>query len=71
VPFKGPKKSQPPLKVKIFIAHPFKWAALWVFPHKNNYIPQHLIVIMRYDTVLRKIPTSDDFANILEILYTS
>jgi hypothetical protein len=21
---------------------PFKWAALWVFPHKNNYIPQHL-----------------------------
>ncbi len=40
--FKGPKKSLPPLKVKIFIAHPFKWAALWVFPHKNNYIPQHL-----------------------------
>ncbi len=30
------------LKVKIFIAHPFKWAALWVFPLKNNYIPQHL-----------------------------
>jgi hypothetical protein len=24
------------------IAHPFKWAALWVFPHKNNYIPQQL-----------------------------
>ncbi len=38
----GPKKSLPPSKVKIFIAHPFKWAALWVFPHKNNYIPQHL-----------------------------
>ncbi len=26
----------------IFIVHPFKSAALWVSPHKNNYIPQHL-----------------------------
>ncbi len=39
---KGPKKSQPPLEGKIFIFHPFNWAALWVSPPKNNYIPQHL-----------------------------
>ncbi len=38
----GPKKSQPPLEGKIFIVHPFNWAALWVSPPKNNYIPQHL-----------------------------
>jgi hypothetical protein len=41
-PLKGPKKSQPPLEGKIFIVHPFNWAALWVSPPKNNYIPQHL-----------------------------
>ncbi len=28
-------------------------------------------IIMRYACCLRKIPTSDDFANILELLYTS
>jgi hypothetical protein len=39
---KGPKKSQPPLEGKIFIVHPFNWAALWVSPPKINYIPQHL-----------------------------
>jgi hypothetical protein len=26
-PLKGPKKSQPPLEGKIFIVHPFNWAA--------------------------------------------
>jgi hypothetical protein len=30
------------LEGKIFIVHPFNWAALWVSPPKNNYIPQHL-----------------------------
>jgi hypothetical protein len=25
----GPKKSQPPLEGKIFIVHPFSWAAVW------------------------------------------
>ncbi len=28
-------------------------------------------IIMRYAYCLEKIPTSDDFANILELLYTS
>jgi hypothetical protein len=38
-PFKtGPKKSLPPLKLKIFFAHPFKWAKFWVSPHKK-FIP--------------------------------
>jgi hypothetical protein len=41
-PLKGPKKSQPPLEGKIFIVHPFNWAALWVSPPENNYIRQHL-----------------------------
>jgi hypothetical protein len=49
---KGPKKSQPPLEGKIFIVHPFNWAALWVSPPKKKLYPTtftewvHLIVIM-------------------------
>ncbi len=62
VPFKGPKKSQPPLKVSILarghlkgaqnVSAPLKsqdfhctllqMGRVMGFPHKNNYIPQHL-----------------------------
>jgi hypothetical protein len=38
----GHWRGQKSLKGKIFIVHPFNWAALWVSPPKNNYIPQHL-----------------------------
>jgi len=38
----GHWRGQKSLKGKIFIVHPFNWAALWVSPPKNNFIPQHL-----------------------------
>ncbi len=71
----GPKKSLPPLKVKIFIAHPFKWAALWVFPHKNNYIPQHLNNRCINSYIMSQLTMAGikywDICILLSIMYTS
>ena len=34
----GPKKSRPPLKVKIFMETPLKWPKLWLFTQQNDFL---------------------------------
>jgi hypothetical protein len=62
----GHWRGQKSLKGKIFIVHPFNWAALWVSPPKNNFIPQHLQ--NGYINSYKHIPKLFSYSHTVEIL---